>query len=154
MTRETDGGPPAADRLAPRPDRTAASIEQTIRASVPEAAAGAFGVEAVTPRGASARWTYTPRGLRPGGTVSGPVMMALADTAMYAALLARLEDGRMAVTSQMNMHFLRRPPPTDLIGHADIVRLGRRQAVMEVRIHAEGDAEPVALCTGTYALPP
>lgn len=152
MAHETPPGEAAPAHLAPRPERTAAGIEAILRAAVPDASNHRYTIEAITARGARVRWAYGPDGLRPGGTVSGPVMMTLADTAMYAALLARLDDGRMAVTSQMNMHFLRRPPPTDLVGWADIMRLGRRQAVIEVRIFA-GEGEPVALCTGIYALP-
>lgn len=145
--------PTPADRLAPRSDRTAEVVERIIREGLPEAAEADFIVEQITPVGAIARKRFDPRGLRPGGTVSGPVMMTLADAVMYAAVLARMEDGRMAVTSELSIRFLRRPPPADLIARAEIVRFGRRQAVIEVRIFVDGDPDPVALVVGTYALP-
>ena len=148
--------PPASaapDRLTPRPDRPAAVIERMIRSAVPEAGGKGLTIETITARGAVARLRFDPSGLRPGGTVSGPVMMTLADAVMYAAVLARAEDGLMAVTSELSIRFLRRPPPADLIGHAEIVRYGRRQVVIEVRIFVDDDPEPVALVVGTYALP-
>lgn len=144
---------PDRDRLAPRPDATAADIDRLMHDAVPQSLDLGISVEAITPEGAVARYTIDPRGLRPGGTISGPVMFALADTAMYAAVLARLDDGLMAVTSEMSLRFLRRPPPADLLGRAEIVRFGRRQVVMEVRVYSEGDPNPVALMVGTYALP-
>jgi len=142
-----------ADRLAPRPDRPAEAVQRIIHTGVPEAAIRGLRVEAITAAGAVVRCPFDPGGLRPGGTLSGPVMMSLADSAMYAAVLARLADGRMAVTSEMSIRFLRRPPPADLIARAEIVRFGRRQAVIEVRLFVEGDPAPVALVVGTYALP-
>lgn len=142
-----------ADRLAPRPDRPARRVERIIREGLPEAADADFTVEQITADGAIARRRIDARSLRPGGTVSGPVMMTLADAVMYAAVLARMEDGRMAVTSELSIRFLRRPPPADLIARAEIVRFGRRQAVIEVRIFVDGDPDPVALVVGTYALP-
>ncbi len=141
------------DRLAPRPDRPAAAVQAIMHAGVPEAAARGLAVEAITPTGAVMRCPFRPLDLRPGGTLSGPAMMGLADAAMWAALLARLDDGRMAVTSEMSIRFLRRPPPEDMLARAEIVRLGRRQAVLEVRLFADGEPAPVALVVGTYALP-
>lgn len=122
-------------------------------AGVPETAERGLIVQAITPTGAVMRAPFRATHLRPGGTLSGPTMMGLADGAMWAALLARLADGRMAVTSEMSIRFLRRPPPKDMIARAEIVRLGRRQAVIEVRLFVEGEDDPVALVLGSYSLP-
>lgn len=132
---------------------SAAEVERIIREGVPESAEQGLTVTAITAEGATVRSPYRESALRPGGTLSGPTMMALADAAMYAALLGHLGDVRMAVTSELSARFLRRPPPADLDARAEIVRLGRRQAVIEVRIYSAGDPAPVALVVGTYALP-
>lgn len=91
--------------------------------------------------------------LRPGGTISGPTLMALADTAMYALILAQLGPIAMAVTQNLNINFLRRPAPVDTIAKARFLRLGRRSAVIDVSIYSSGSDEMVAHVTGTYALP-
>ena len=92
--------------------------------------------------------------LRPGGTVSGPTMMALADAAMYAALLARIGPVKLAVTTSFNANFLHRPEPGDLLAEARVMKLGKRLAVMEVTVHSDGHDAPVAHMTGTYSIPP
>ena len=90
---------------------------------------------------------------RPGGTISGPAMMALADVTMYALVLSHDRTLKMAVTTSLNINFLRKPGPADLIADGRVLKLGRRLAVLEVAIFSDGEAEPVAHVTGTYALP-
>ena len=80
-------------------------------------------------------------------------MMALADTAMYALILASLGPLGLAVTQNLNIHFLRKPRNTDLLATARFLRLGKRAAVIDVLIYAGDDEEPVAQATGTYAIP-
>ncbi len=92
------------------------------------------------------------RHLRPGETVSGPTMMTLADTALYAALLAVDGEATDAVTSQFNISFLRRPPREDLVAAAELLKTGRRLVVGEVRLLG-GDGALVAHATVTYARP-
>ena len=93
--------------------------------------------------------------LRPGGTVSGPVMMGLADVAMYAALLGKIGLVPLAVTTNFNINFMRKPAPDrDVIGEAQLLKLGRRLAVAEGRIYSDGDPELVAHATRTYSIPP
>jgi uncharacterized protein (TIGR00369 family) len=94
-----------------------------------------------------------PAWTRAGGSVSGPAMMALADTALYAAVLSRIGLEPMALTSELTIHFLRRPEPRDLFADASLLRLGRRTAVGEVRLHDGDAARLVAHVTGSYALP-
>ncbi len=91
--------------------------------------------------------------VRPGGTVSGPVLMMAADAALYAATLSCIGLEAMAVTSQLNFHFLRRPAPVDLLVHAHIVRLGRSLVTGEILLYSGDDPEPVAMATGTYCRP-
>jgi len=92
--------------------------------------------------------------LRPGGTVSGPFMMALADAAMYAAVLSVVGVVKLAVTTSFNINFLHRPHPADLLAEARALKIGKRLAVIDVTIHSEGHDEPVAHATGTYSIPP
>lgn len=91
--------------------------------------------------------------LRPGGTVSGPTMMTLADTAMFLLVLAQIGPVPGAVTSSLNIQFLRRPQPGTLTAEGELLRLGKRLAVGDVRLH-DGSAEgPVAQATVTYSIP-
>ena len=95
------------------------------------------------------------RHLRPGGTVSGPFLMMLADTAMYLILLSRIGLVADAVTTDLHMRFLRRPPAGELLARAKLLKLGARLAVGEVAIFAASDTDrPVAHATVTYAIPP
>lgn len=92
--------------------------------------------------------------LRPGGTVSGPTMMGLADVAVYAALLSRIGPVALAVTTNLNINFLRKPrPDADLLAHAEMLKVGKRLGVGEVAVYSEGDEDPVAHATMTYAIP-
>jgi uncharacterized protein (TIGR00369 family) len=101
---------------------------------------------------------FNERQLRPGGTLSGPTMMDLADAAMYASVLAEHGALEMAVTENLNINFLRRPAPRDLIAVAEPLKSGRRSMVLDVRIYSPGEPGGedalVAHATGTYALPP
>ncbi len=112
-----------------------------------------FQLESVEPGRARLRLLVEDRHLRPGGTVSGPSMMMLADAAVYAALLARDEDAGDAVTSNFNIAFLRRPKPEDIVAEAELLLAGRRLAVAEVRLWSQGASEPVAQATVTYVRP-
>ena len=91
--------------------------------------------------------------LRPGGVISGPTQMSLADTAAYALVLAHIGDQLMAVTSQLNISFLRGCQPGDLHAEAEMLRLGRRLAICDVRIWTEGPDRLAAQANVTYALP-
>jgi uncharacterized protein (TIGR00369 family) len=91
--------------------------------------------------------------LRPGGTVSGPTLMALADSAAYCQILAHIGPVALAVTSSLNISFLRKPERGDMIGEATFLKLGRKLAVVDVRIRSEGSADLVAQAVVTYAIP-
>ncbi|WP_271412278.1 PaaI family thioesterase [Pseudomonas sp. Q1-7] len=133
---------------------TAEQVEALIRAGVPMADDIDLRIERMDEQGALARVPFQPKLVRPGGTLSGPTIMALADAAMYAVVLGRLGKVEMAVTSNLNINFLTRPKPVDLLAEARILKLGRRQAVCEVSLYSAGEEDDlVAHVTGTYALP-
>lgn len=93
--------------------------------------------------------------LRPGGTVSGPVMMALADVTLYAALLSRIGLVPLAVTTNLNINFLRKPEANQPIrARANMLKVGRTMGVGEVFVYSGGVEEPVAHSTITYSVPP
>ena len=104
--------------------------------------------------GATIRLLYHDRHLRPGGTISGPAMMSLADYAMYVALLAQLGPVALAVTTNLSINFLRKPEQVDLIADCTILKLGKRLAVGEVAMHSQGSDDLVAHVVATYSVPP
>ena len=91
--------------------------------------------------------------LRPGGTISGPTMMELADFAMYVAVFSAIGPQPLAVTTNLNINFLRKPAQGDLIADARLMKVGKRLAVGEVTIYSVGSDEPVAHVTATYSIP-
>jgi uncharacterized protein (TIGR00369 family) len=93
--------------------------------------------------------------LRPGGTVSGPTMMSLADCAIYVAILREIGLVALAVTTSLNINFLTKPPAgRDLLGTCRLLKLGKSLAIGEVSIFSEGKNDPVAHAVGTYSIPP
>ena len=114
-----------------------------------------FRIEALTDAETVIRLRVADRHLRPGGTVSGPSMFALADVAVYLAILARIGPVALAVTTSANMDFLRKPVAhADLIASARILKLGRALAVGDVLIRSDGSPDPVARASLTYSIPP
>jgi uncharacterized protein (TIGR00369 family) len=100
------------------------------------------------------RQRYSEQMLRPGGTVSGPTLMALADFAMYVVLLSAIGPVGLAVTTNLNINFLRKGAPgQDLLAQARILKLGKRLAVGEVNLLSGTSPEPIAHVTSTYSIP-
>lgn len=99
------------------------------------------------------RLPYKDEYLRPGGTVSGPTLMAVADTAAYYLVLANIGFTIHAVTTDLSIHFLRRPEPRDVLAEASLLKLGRKLAVSDVRLYSDGQPEPVAQATVSYSVP-
>ena len=110
-------------------------------------------IEALWEGGCRVRQAFREISVRPGGTISGPTMMALADFAMYVAVLAAIGPVPLAVTINLNINFLRRPAPRDLVAEAQLLKLGKRLAMGEITICAEGQSGPVAHATSTYSIP-
>lgn len=113
-----------------------------------------YAIEKLWHGGAVVRRHYHPRSLRPGGTLSGPSIMALADFTMYLAVLSAIGWVPLAVTTNFNINFLRKPAPGDLLAEARLIKLGKRLAVGDIGIRSDGaGADLVAHATSTYSLP-
>ena len=104
--------------------------------------------------GCRVRRAFSDKFLRPGGTISGPTMMGLTDFSMYVAILASIGPVPLAVTTNLNINFLRKPAARDLIAAVKLINRGKRLAVGEVEIHCDGEEEMVAHATATYSIPP
>lgn len=113
-----------------------------------------YSVEAVGDMTARMRMQAGPRHLRPGGTLSGPALMTLADLALYVAILANAGPVGLAVTTNLSFNFLRKSAPQDLLAECRLLKLGRRLAVGEVALRQDGSDELICQATGTYSLPP
>ena len=135
---------------------TVKDLERFLHAEFPQVfhAESGLSIEAVGPRGCRVRQAYHELSLRPGGIISGPTMMALADFAMYVAVLAAIGPVPLAMTINLNINFLRKAGPRDLVAEARLLKLGKRIATGEVTIYSDGDREPVAHVTSTYSIPP
>jgi len=112
-------------------------------------------IEHVGDKSATIRQKIGHGELRPGGTVSGPVLMAVADLALYIAILGEIGIIPLAVTTSLTINFLRKPSAErDIIGICHLLKVGKKLAVGEVSLYSEGDSEPVAHVVATYAIPP
>ncbi|MBR9805408.1 PaaI family thioesterase [bacterium] len=93
--------------------------------------------------------------LRPGGAVSGPFMMALADAALYAAIFSELGLLALAVTTNLTINFLSKPVATaDVLAQCQLLKVGRQLVVGEVSLYSDGGDKPIAHAVGTYSIPP
>jgi len=115
--------------------------------------AGVYRVVSVAPMSAVLTQAIDDRHLRPGGTVSGPTMFAIADCAFYVAVLAMIGREALTVTTTLTINFLRKPAATDLRAEARILKLGRTLATGDVLVYSEGMADPAAHAAVTYAVP-
>lgn len=116
---------------------------------------GQFRVERVDADGITARLLVNESHLRPGGTVSGPSMFALADVSIYCAVLSRIGPVALTVTTNASIDFLRKPAAgRDLLADCRVLKLGRSLAVADALIYSEGGDDPVARCSMTYSIPP
>jgi uncharacterized protein (TIGR00369 family) len=112
-----------------------------------------YHLDAVGPMTARVRMDYHERHLRPGGTLSGPSMMALADLGLYAVILAHIGPVGLAVTTNLNFNFMRKPGQCALIAECSLLKLGKRLAVGEASIFTQGSDDLVCHATGTYSIP-
>ena len=113
-----------------------------------------FEVTAVAPGAVVLRLVPNARHLRPGGTVSGPTLFALADVGAYCAVLAHIGPVALAVTTNLNINFLRKPEPGPLSCTCQLLKLGKRLAVVDASIFDEDGEDLVAHATATYSIPP
>ncbi|PCJ18543.1 MAG: thioesterase [Candidatus Cloacimonadota bacterium] len=117
---------------------------------------GEFGItiEKITKGKAILRLPIKQHTLRPGGTISGPAMMAISDFAIFIAIQSLTGKKMDLVTTNLNCNFLRKPKAVDLLAHAEIMKIGSRLAYGTVCLYSEGDSEPVAHVTCTFSIPP
>ena len=114
-----------------------------------------FAIDALSEEGVTMRLLTAERHLRPGGTVSGPSMFALADVSVYALVLSRLGKKALAVTTNCSLDFMRKPESgVDVVAKARLLKLGRTLAVGDVHMYSLGSDKMVARSTMTYSIPP
>lgn len=138
------------------PRVTAAELDAFLREHFPQSRPDRYAIEVVEDGFVRLRRRVDDDDLRPGGTISGPVLMALGDMAAYLVILAAIGIVPLAVTTDLTAHFLRRPAPgADLIAEARLLKCGQKLAVADVFIHSDAASDgPVAHVVATYALPP
>jgi uncharacterized protein (TIGR00369 family) len=134
---------------------TAAELDAFLRTELPQMFSGGdLTIEHADGETCLLRQRYDDGMLRPGGTVSGPTLMALADYAMYVVLLSAIGPVGLAVTTNLNINFLRKAPAgQDVLAAAKILKLGKRLAVGEVTLLSGDSPDPVAHVTATYSIP-
>jgi len=154
MSKQARAGKGVFDEMA-APKLTHKELEERLRAEFPEMfdAESGYALEKLWFGGCRVRRHFHPRTLRPGGTVSGPIMMALADFTMYLAVLSAIGWVPLAVTTNFSINFLRKPAPRDVLAQARLFKLGKRLAVGEIALYSDGDDDMVAHATSTYSIP-
>ena len=130
-------------------------LERFLHVEFPQAfSAGDISIESADGASCLLRQRYGDQMLRPGGTVSGPTLMALADFAMYVVVLSAIGPVALAVTTNLSINFLRKGTPgQDITAAARLLKLGRRLAVGEVNLFSGASADPIAHVTSTYSIP-
>ena len=136
------------------PLMTPVELHKFLEEHFPQAAHLDLKVEHLDDRTIRVRLPTHERHLRPGGTISGPTLVWLADLGFYLLLLGRLGTVAQAVTTNLNINFMRRPEPADLLGEGRLMKVGKTLAVGDFTIWSEGETDPVAHATLTYAIPP
>jgi uncharacterized protein (TIGR00369 family) len=134
---------------------TVPELETFLRAEFPQAfSRGDVLIEAADGASCRLRQHYSEQMLRPGGTISGPTLMALADFAMYVVLLSAIGPVGLAVTTNLNINFLRKGiAGQDVLAAARLLKLGKRLAVGEVSLLSDSSPDPIAHVTATYSIP-
>jgi uncharacterized protein (TIGR00369 family) len=132
-----------------------AELEKFLQMEFPQAFSnGDIRIESADGVSCLLRQRYSEQMLRPGGTISGPTLMALADCAMYVVLLSAIGPVGLAVTTNLNINFLRKGAPgKDVLAAARILKLGKRLAVGEVNLLSGISPDPIAHVTATYSIP-
>jgi len=133
-----------------------ADLEEFLAREFPQAfgAGSSLKIEHADGKSCLVREPFSERMLRPGGTVSGPTLMALADCAMYVVLLSAIGPVGLAVTTNLNINFLRKGAAgQDVLAAAKLLKLGKRLAVGEVTLLSGDSPDPIAHVTATYSIP-
>jgi uncharacterized protein (TIGR00369 family) len=134
---------------------TVAELEEFLHAEFPQAFSDDdITIESADGAACRLRQRYGDRMLRPGGIISGPTLMALADMAMYVVLLSAIGPVGLAVTTNLNINFLRKGSPgNDVFADAKLLKLGKRLAVGEVMLFSGALVDPIAHVSATYSIP-
>ena len=132
---------------------TAAELKAFLEQDFPQVA-GDFEFVSVKPYDITMALSTDDKHLRPGGTVSGPAMFTLADYAAYAVILGHIGPVGLAVTTNLNINFLRKPEPGTIVARGQLMKLGKRLAVVDIGISKPGDDDLLAHATATYSIPP
>ncbi|MBM3643894.1 MAG: PaaI family thioesterase [Alphaproteobacteria bacterium] len=135
------------------PAMTPDQLHAFMAESFPQAAHMGFRIEELDDTRIRLRVPMHDRHLRPGGTVSGPTLMWTVDCAFYLLIMGRIGPVALAVTTNLNINFMRKPEPVDVLAEARLLKLGRTLAVGDVTLFSDGKADPVAHATITYAIP-
>ena len=135
------------------PGMTREELRRFLEIEFPQAPAG-ITVDSVDDTTIRIRQKTLDQHLRPGGTVSGPTLMAMVDFGFYLLVLGRLGPVAHAVTTNLNINFMRKPEPVDLLGEGRLLKLGKSLAVGDFTVWSDGQKEPVAHATVTYSIPP
>jgi len=136
------------------PVMSVAELEAFFRKAFPDVAEEQHArIDAIQPGRVRLTLPKGALGLRPGGIVSGPTQMGLADRAAYAVILAHIGPVAMAVTSNLNFSFLRAVEAKAVHADAVLLKLGRRLATVDVRLWQDSEAVVLAQASVTYAIP-
>ena len=136
------------------PAMTPAELHKFLDEHFPQVADLDLRIESLDDTTIRVRLPTSEKHLRPGGTVSGPTLVWLVDLSFYLLIMGRLGPVAMAVTTNLNINFMRKPEPADLLGEGRLMKLGRSLAVGDFTIWSEGKKDPVAHATVTYSIPP
>lgn len=137
-----------------QPVMNAGELAEYVRKVFPQAESYGWQVESLSPGAMVVSMRASGKDLRPGGTVSGPVMFALADVTAYLLVLSHIGEVALAVTTNLSINFLSKPPAGELIADGRLLKLGSRLAVCEIHIHSRESDALVAQATATYSIPP
>jgi uncharacterized protein (TIGR00369 family) len=148
------GGQPVDPRATSEPKISAAASAALALEGVPYAGQLDCRFERFEAGRLTVRMPYQPLLRRPGGTICGPALMALADITLYGVVMSMIGRVELAVTTDITIHFLRRPPLEDVIAEGRLLKLGRRLAVGEVTMRCGQDPQPICHVVGTYAILP
>jgi uncharacterized protein (TIGR00369 family) len=134
---------------------TVADLERFLHVEFPQAFSGGdISIESADGVSCLLRQRCSDQMLRPGGTISGPTLMALADFAMYVVLLSAIGPVGLAVTTNLSINFLRKGQPgQDVLAAARLLKLGKRLAVGEINLLSGTSPDPIAHAISTYSIP-
>ena len=136
------------------PVMSPAELLEFLKEHFPQSAHLGLAIEHLDDKTIRLRLPTHERHLRPGGTISGPTLMWLVDCGFYLLIMGQLGPVALAVTTNLNINFMRKPGPVDLIGEGRLLKLGKTLAVGDFTIWSDGVKDPVAHATVTYAIPP